>query len=308
MKNILLLSVLLIFGSYSFSQEILNNQSVIDMIEIGFEEQVIIDKIESSETNFVTTVDELKTLKEKGVIPSVLSSMIKTSNQKEEIKKVTFPNNNDNHFFSVDGYSKIVKVDFMISEKVTESFDEVVLRNVIVSLISKARGVIKNNLSYVPKQVYIGPKDEHGIYNAGLYFYAKNAYGAEGEESVYYKFSNSKSDNNVVEVDKTEKNNQQKFTFNKVYMNGTKLKMKGSFIFSNDYYEFVLEDDVNQKKTFQNRKSLGDNRWEEISVEMGIKSEMEFNGNDKKYKSDGGTLTTKAMGYTMIYVLNKVNE
>jgi hypothetical protein len=30
--------------------------------------------------------------------------------------------------------------------------------------------------------------------------------------------------------------------------------------------------------------------------------------NNKKYKSDGGTLTTKAMGYTMIYVLNKVNE
>ena len=307
MKKLLLLFAL-IFSCHSFSQEILDNQSVIDMIEIGFEEQVIIDKIESSETNFVTTVDELKTLKEKGIMPNVLSSMIKASNQKEEIKKVTFPNNNDKHFFSVDGYSKIVKVDFIISEKVTESFDEEVLRNVIVSLISKARGVIKNKLSYVPKQVYISAKDEDGIYNAGLYFYAKNAYGAEGEESVYYKFSNIKSDNNVVEFDKIEKNNQQKFTFNKVYMNGTKLKMKGSFIFSNDYYEFVLEDDVNQKKTFQNRKSLGDNRWEEISVEMGIKSEMEFNGNDKKYKSDGGTLTTKTMGYTMVYVLNKVAE
>ncbi|MGB2418474.1 MAG: hypothetical protein ACPH9A_07675 [Flavobacteriaceae bacterium] len=66
MKKLLLLSALLIFSSYSFSQEILDNQSVIDMVELGFEEQVIIDKIESSETNFITTIDELKVLKEKG--------------------------------------------------------------------------------------------------------------------------------------------------------------------------------------------------------------------------------------------------
>ena len=95
MKKLLLLFAL-IFSCHSFSQAILDNQSVIDMIEIGFEEQVIIDKIESSETNFVTTVDELKTLKEKGVMPNVLSSMIKASKQKTEIKK----NNNDRRDFS----------------------------------------------------------------------------------------------------------------------------------------------------------------------------------------------------------------
>ena len=82
MKKLLLFSALLIFGSYSFSQEILNNQSVIEMIEIGFDEQVIIDKIESSETNFMTTIDELKTLKDKGVTPKVLSVMMKAPNKK----------------------------------------------------------------------------------------------------------------------------------------------------------------------------------------------------------------------------------
>ena len=66
MKKLLILSALLIFVFNSFSQEILDNQSVIDMVELGFEEQVIIDKIESSETNFITTIDELKVLKEKG--------------------------------------------------------------------------------------------------------------------------------------------------------------------------------------------------------------------------------------------------
>ena len=88
MKKLLLLSAFLIFTSSInlHSQEILNNQSVIDMVQIGFEEQVIIDKIKSSETNFVTTIDALKMLKEKGVPKNVLSIMMKSPKQKAVIK------------------------------------------------------------------------------------------------------------------------------------------------------------------------------------------------------------------------------
>ena len=88
MKKLISLCAFLIFACILdlHSQEILNNQSVIDMVQIGFEEQVIIDKIKSSETNFVTTIDALKMLKEKGVPKNVLSIMMKSPKQEAVIK------------------------------------------------------------------------------------------------------------------------------------------------------------------------------------------------------------------------------
>jgi len=85
MKKLLLLSVISIFCFSSFSQEVLDNQSVIDMIELGFDEQVIIDKIESTNSNFSTSIEKLKSLKLLGVTQNILSIMIKES-------KETIPN------------------------------------------------------------------------------------------------------------------------------------------------------------------------------------------------------------------------
>tara|TARA_B110000003_G_scaffold847_1_gene873 strand:- start:649 stop:1185 length:537 start_codon:yes stop_codon:yes gene_type:complete len=85
MKKLVLLSALLIFCFSSFSQEVLDNQSVIDMIELGFDEQVIINKIESTNSSFETSLEELKSLKLLGVTQNILSIMIKES-------KETIPN------------------------------------------------------------------------------------------------------------------------------------------------------------------------------------------------------------------------
>ena len=82
MKKLLSLSALLIFCFSSFSQEVLDNQSVIDMIELGFDEQVIIDKIESTNSSFETSLEELKSLKLLGVTQNILSIMIKESKEK----------------------------------------------------------------------------------------------------------------------------------------------------------------------------------------------------------------------------------
>ena len=82
MKKLLLLSVISIFCFSSFSQEVLDNQSVIDMIELGFDEQVIIDKIESTNSSFETSLEELKSLKLLGVTQNILSIMIKESKVK----------------------------------------------------------------------------------------------------------------------------------------------------------------------------------------------------------------------------------
>ena len=65
MKKLLLLLAIII-SSVSYSQEILTNKSVIELVELGFEESVIIAKIESSQTNFDTTIEKLRELKSKG--------------------------------------------------------------------------------------------------------------------------------------------------------------------------------------------------------------------------------------------------
>jgi hypothetical protein len=76
----LILSILSIvaFTFNSFSQETLSNQSIKNMIGFGFEEQTIIDKIQTSTSDFDTTIQELKALKQLGASPTILSAMIKS--------------------------------------------------------------------------------------------------------------------------------------------------------------------------------------------------------------------------------------
>lgn len=80
MKHFLLtlfLSFTLLTG-YS-QKEKLTNQSVLDMIEIGFDEGVIVAKIKSSLNTFNTSIDSLKQLKEKGVSNEILKAMLEAA-------------------------------------------------------------------------------------------------------------------------------------------------------------------------------------------------------------------------------------
>ena len=87
MKKILLLSALLIFSLNSHSQQILDNQSVIDMVELGFDEQVIIDKIKSTDSNFDTSIEKLNILKLSGATPNILTAIIQASGSKVKYRK-----------------------------------------------------------------------------------------------------------------------------------------------------------------------------------------------------------------------------
>lgn len=89
MRKSILLIIALIALSIGNTQEVLTNQSIIDLTELGFEEQVIIDKIESSETNFDTTIGALKTLKEKNIGSSILSAMIKAGENLKDNEELT---------------------------------------------------------------------------------------------------------------------------------------------------------------------------------------------------------------------------
>lgn len=72
-------------------EEVLTNQSILDMMELGFTSDVIVGKIETTKSSFNTTVDALKTLKEKGVGNDIIIAMMrsnKVENDKKEVSKV----------------------------------------------------------------------------------------------------------------------------------------------------------------------------------------------------------------------------
>ena len=82
MKKII--TILLISIQSIIAQEILNNDSILEMIEIGFEESLIIDKINNSQNTFETSISSPKDLKSKGISQNILSAIIKASKQKTE--------------------------------------------------------------------------------------------------------------------------------------------------------------------------------------------------------------------------------
>ncbi|MCS3200209.1 hypothetical protein [Candidatus Bacteroides intestinigallinarum] len=85
MKKLLLGLVSLFCSFYASAQnEILTNQAIIDMLELGFTEDIIVTKISTSKCDFNTEIDALKSLKEKGVNSNIIVSMIKAAKSIQE--------------------------------------------------------------------------------------------------------------------------------------------------------------------------------------------------------------------------------
>jgi colicin import membrane protein len=82
MKRLIIIFIV-ISVNHVISQEILTNKTVYDLIELGFESEIIIAKINSSECDFDTTIDGLKQLKSKEVPSRVILAMIEKSDYKK---------------------------------------------------------------------------------------------------------------------------------------------------------------------------------------------------------------------------------
>lgn len=74
-KALLLVSVLFCLNLYAQEQPLTNN-SIIEMIDLGFSSDIIISKIETSPCDFNTSIDALKSMKEKGIDNSIIVAMI----------------------------------------------------------------------------------------------------------------------------------------------------------------------------------------------------------------------------------------
>lgn len=85
MKKLLLMFIFISsLSAVSAQQEKLVNQSIIDMVKIGFTEEVIIAKIQTSECDFNTAIDSLKMLKEKGVGSDIIVAIMKAAKVSQE--------------------------------------------------------------------------------------------------------------------------------------------------------------------------------------------------------------------------------
>lgn len=75
-----------VFGvAQAQTEEVLTNQSVIDMVEMGFESDVVVAKIKNSNTKFETTIEKLKELKNKGIASEIIKAMISASKPVSEV-------------------------------------------------------------------------------------------------------------------------------------------------------------------------------------------------------------------------------
>ena len=116
MKKITLLFTL-IFASITLlaQNEVLTNQTIINLVELGFEDNVIITKISTSETAFETSIEALKALKEKGVSGDIIVAMMQASkpnvieDNTENIKKTGI------YFKEGNEYKKILPTAFSSS-------------------------------------------------------------------------------------------------------------------------------------------------------------------------------------------------
>jgi hypothetical protein len=79
MKKYLLLMLLLVFSKPICSQEVITNESIIEMKQLGFDESLIIDKINSSDVNFDSSISALSRLKEYGTSTEVISLVMEKS-------------------------------------------------------------------------------------------------------------------------------------------------------------------------------------------------------------------------------------
>ena len=68
MKKIIFALLLFVFSvNINYAQEIITNNSILQMNQLGFDDSMIIDKINSSNVKFETSINELSKLQNAGV-------------------------------------------------------------------------------------------------------------------------------------------------------------------------------------------------------------------------------------------------
>ena len=319
MKKLLLL--LLFVPLMSIGQETLNNQSVIDMIEIGFEEQVIIDKIESTSSDFDTSIESLKSLKQSGVSSSLLSAMLKASKKETQVvvekeKKASPPKPNDTEFYWEDGKGELVKVTFMLNIGRDFTIDESELAGFTNMIMIQAKMELKVPSSFRPNVLLVRKRAKSDNYytknNKTPYVMQLGSSGTNAYGGVVDGFNMLGINPTLIPIKKSEEDIVQEemaknYIFKKVYLDGKSVKMTGKVSIQKDNLLMTMNATESPRMSIKDREIISDNHWEVETDWGGIKTIIEYNGNETKYKSDGGILIVSSMGYKQVFPLIKSN-
>lgn len=136
MKKLINISLFIaLLASLSYGQnESLTNVSVFDMVKAGWSDELIISKIKTSETDFVTAIDVLNFLKKDGVSDKVIMAMIQRQQEVNNKKQDTQAAANAN-FQPQTEYGDIAEIAVM--RKVFVQTENIKAREIIVKIINK---------------------------------------------------------------------------------------------------------------------------------------------------------------------------
>jgi hypothetical protein len=298
MKKLIYLFLLFISFQQITSQEVLNNNSIIELIDLGFEDSVIIDKINNTETNFDTNIENLKVLKEKGLSSEIMSAMI---NKSKENKK---PLSNGIEYYEYATFDGEVKKAPLYRTKYFKNLSELELYSLLNLPIQEAKMGLKSPTTFNLTQVTL-TRNPKKINNLIISYTGQNDYGATKSSVLTRKFEYV-NENYTEELQRVD---AEIYYYSRVILDNKKSPIKGKVTINNESVDIIIYggklmgDNILPNMPTPNREYISENHWISNYEEQGIKGTTEFNKNDKKYKSDGGTLTMTIGFNKMIYIL-----
>ena len=138
-KSIILLGIFLLTFSNTFAQETITNESVVQMKELGFDDGMIIDKINSSNVKFDASIEGLTQLKNAGISTDVLSLIMQKSKHNTKSKTGIY-------YTTVDGDEKLIQPSVFSGSNSNAAAQKLVSGLINSKKRSQLPGVHSNNV------------------------------------------------------------------------------------------------------------------------------------------------------------------
>lgn len=194
MKNKIILFALLCAGTLT-AQEKLTNQSIIDMIKLGFEEEVIISKIKTSPSEYNVSIEELKKLMDQGATSEIISTMVTMSGTTKEDKAIE---SFSGIYFTDDQNKKTKILPSVFSGTKTNTLAAGLTYGIasakVKSVINNAESRNRTNSEDLAFDFYFSPS-------------ADNALSAQGGSDWWFKTATSPNEFVLVQLNVNERKN-----------------------------------------------------------------------------------------------------
>ena len=299
MKKLIIFFIIISFQQIT-SQEVLNNNSIIELIDLGFEDSVIIDKINNTEANFDTNIENLKILKEKGLSSDIMSAMMNKPKEKKIDLKKTLTDGIE--YYEYTTFDLEVKKAPLYRTSYFKDLSEWELKTLIDVQLQEAKMGLKSPTTFNLTAVTL-TRNPKKINNLIISYTGQNDYGATKSEFLTKKFEyvNENYTEELKGVDSDK--DVEIYYYSKMFLDNRKSKVKGKVTINDESVNIITGNITIPNIPTPNREYVSKNHWISNYEEQGMKYSIEFNKNDKKYKSDGGTLTMTSGLMKMIYIL-----